>query len=97
MSEPLTTIELLRRNIKSICFLLLSNGKSFVSLLGKYVRSTWPSQIFQLRKSHRKTRMLQVIPERARRLTPKEIRLTEKKQPLSFNGLKVRAERAIDI
>ena len=56
---------MVQRNTKTIYFLLLSNCKSFVSLFGKYVRSTSPSQISQLRKSHRKTRMLQVIPERA--------------------------------
>ena len=55
-------------------FLFLFKCESFVSLFGKYVRSTRPSQIFQLRKSDRKTRMLQVVTKRAQRLTPKQIR-----------------------
>ena len=45
------------------------------------MRSTRPSQISKLRKSHRKTRIRQVVPERAQRLTPKQIRVTDKKQP----------------
>ena len=49
---------------KSIYFILPSYCKSFVSLFRKYVRSTQHSQISKLRKSHRKTRILQVVPER---------------------------------